>query len=186
VLALYAIAVWFSVAAVLMAISNFTSGMLIALITLSAAYVGIRTLGYLDLNLPMLPRTNKEGSAEARPNETEISLNELSLRQHQVHYDAVQNDRALPVGFAETRGPWRRDTDIFQELAKSARKAKTKTRSKGQQDSLVFDILPSDNGERRHALEGKNGATNGQGQSDGYSKEQNGGQKNGHAGDLSR
>jgi len=50
----------------------------------------------------------------------------------------------------------------------------------------VFDLLPSDNGERRQALEGKNGAPNGQGQSNGYSKEHNGGQENGHAGDLSR
>lgn len=116
VLALYAIAVWFAIAAILMSISTAVGGVLIALITLSAAYVGIRTLGYLDINLSkLLPKRSSSTNAVSTNREPELSLDKLSLRQHHVHYDVVYDNRTLPVGFAETRGPWRRDTSLFDE-----------------------------------------------------------------------
>ncbi|GMQ82962.1 MAG: hypothetical protein BMS9Abin05_2432 [Rhodothermia bacterium] len=179
VLALYAIAAWFALAAVLMAISSIVSGILIALITLSAAYVGIRTLGYLDLNLPMLHRTGTNGLVDTPPNETELSLNELSLRQHQVHYDAVHNDRTLPVGFAETRGPWRRDMGIFEETEDAAMPIEPSTGSQVKKNSLVFESLLPELDEKSRAPEKTNGATNG---SSGVQKNGHGGvQKDGHS-----
>ena len=167
VLALYAIAAWFAIAAVLMAISSLVSGILIALITLSAAYVGIRTLGYLDLNLTMLHRKNSNGSVEEPLIETELSFNEMSLRQHHVHYDAVHDNRTLPVGFAETRGPWRRDMGISEETVHDATPTESSTGSQAKKNSLVFERLLPETGEKSQAPEKKNGASSGH--ADGHS-----------------
>jgi len=167
VLALYAIAAWFAIAAILMAISNFVSGILIALITLSAAYVGIRTLGYLDVNLSMLLRKNSNGSVESELNESDLSTNELSLRQHHVHYDVVHNNRTLPVGFVKTRGPWRRDTGIFEEPQVDTSSTEVSSGAQSQKNSLVFESLFPEIDEKNPAPEKKSGAT--EGHTDGHS-----------------
>ncbi len=114
VLVLYAVAIWFSIAGILITRYEVSMGLAVAFFTLIAAYVGIRTLGYLDLSRFRIARSrrNVQLSLDLEPDGYPPSGQKKSLRRHYSHHDVATGNRTLPGKMARTRAPWRRDLDL--------------------------------------------------------------------------
>ena len=104
VVILYAVAAWFGIAALLMTQFEINIGLMVIGVTLIAAYVGIRTLGYLDVR-QLLPRRIRSRFVPS-----------IWLRQTPPVFDSVESrengetgsDRVLtepaPAQFAQSEG----------------------------------------------------------------------------------
>jgi UDP-GlcNAc:undecaprenyl-phosphate GlcNAc-1-phosphate transferase len=106
---LYVAALWFSTAAFLVSRSSQSLGVLIAAVTIVSAYAGIRTLGYLDLNLFPFYRIRKpeQLSFDFEPDEGGGREAPHALRRTH-HHDVLISHRTLPVRYKRPRAPWHR------------------------------------------------------------------------------
>lgn len=114
---LYAAAIWFSIAGILITRYEVSVGLGITFITLLAAFVGIRTLGYLDLSRFRIGRfrRNVQLSLDFEPDGYQSSAQKNSLRRHHSHHDVATRNRTLPEKMARTRAAWRRELGLAED-----------------------------------------------------------------------
>ena len=110
VVVLYVAAAWFSVAGLLMATMSVRAGLLVAIATLLAAYVGIRTLGYLDVSLASLNRLRRTRRTVVEEDTDDWpSVVRTGPLRRGPHHDTPTGSRMLPVRIERHRAPWRRE-----------------------------------------------------------------------------